>query len=237
MGIIILRLRGFGTQLGDIFTMKLAIFDLDNTLIAGDSDYLWGEFLCDHGYINTENHRKVHQRFYDDYRKGNLDIMEFLEFQLKPLADNHPDTLHQWRQQYLDEKIKPVVLDKAITLINEHRERGHSLIIITATNRFLTEPIAPLFDIDELIACDAEIIDGKYTGQPVGVPSYSVGKVVRLNEWLHNKNEILEESWFYSDSHNDIPLLKFVDHAFAVDPDDQLKAEAEKNNWPIMSLR
>lgn len=217
--------------------MKLAIFDLDNTLIAGDSDYLWGEFLCDHGYINTENHRKVHQQFYDDYRKGNLDIMEFLEFQLKPLAQNNLETLHQWRRQYLEEKIKPIILDKAISLIDEHRNKKHTLIIITATNRFLTEPVAPLFNIEELIACDAEMINGQYTGNPVGVPSYASGKVVRLNEWLHKHNTTLDEAWFYSDSHNDIPLLKFVDHAIAVDPDDQLREEAEKNNWPVISLR
>ena len=124
-----------------------------------------------------------------------------------------------------------------MSLIDEHREKGHTLIIITATNRFLTEPIAPLFNIDELIACDADMIDGQYTGKPAGVPSYGPGKVVRLNEWLHQHNKTLDESWFYSDSHNDIPLLKFVDHPVAVDPDDQLRKEAEKNNWPVISLR
>jgi len=217
--------------------MKLAIFDLDNTLISGDSDFLWGEFLCDHGYIDVENHRQDHQRYYDDYKAGKLDIIEFLEFQLKPLAENDFETLYGWREQYLEEKIKPVILDKAISLIDDHRQQDHRLLIITATNRFLTEPIAPLFGIDELIASDAEMIDNEYTGKPLGVPSYTAGKVVRLNEWLHKQNKILEESWFYSDSHNDIPLLKFVDHPITVDPDDLLKEEAEKEGWPIISLR
>jgi HAD superfamily hydrolase (TIGR01490 family) len=217
--------------------MKLAIFDLDNTLISGDSDYLWGEFLCEHDYIDVENHRQDHQRYYDDYKAGKLDIIEFLEFQLKPLAENDLETLCKWRNNYLEEKIKPVILDKAISLIDDHRQQGHELLIITATNRFLTEPIVSLFGIDELIASEAEMVDGGYTGKPIGVPSYAVGKVVRLNEWLHKQNKTLDESWFYSDSHNDIPLLKYVDHPITVDPDEILKEEAEKEGWSIISLR
>ncbi|NIQ15345.1 MAG: HAD-IB family hydrolase, partial [Candidatus Dadabacteria bacterium] len=129
------------------------------------------------------------------------------------------------------------VLDKAISLLDEHRQKKHQLLIITATNRFLTEPIASLFGVDELIASEAEMVNGEYTGKPIGVPSYASGKVVRLNEWLHKHNKTMHESWFYSDSHNDIPLLKFVDHAIAVDPDDILMSEAKKNLWPVISLK
>ena len=217
--------------------MKLAIFDLDNTLIGGDSDYLWGEFLCEHGYINVKNHRDEHKRYYEDYKNGVLDINRFLEFQLKPLADNDLATLHAWRDRYLDEKIKSIILDKAISLVDDHRQQDHQLLIITATNRFLTEPIAELFEIEHLIASDAEMKEGKYTGKPIGVPSYAEGKVTRLNAWLQEQGNTYDESWFYSDSHNDIPLLEHVTHPIVVDPDEILQVHAEKQAWPIISLR
>jgi len=217
--------------------VKLAIFDLDNTLLGGDSDLLWGEYLSEHGYIDKEHHQNEHQRYYDDYKAGKLDINEFLEFQLRPLAENDVDTLLKWRDEYLEEKIKPIILKKATALLVDHEQQGHQLLIITATNHFLTEPIADLLGVNNLIASNVEFIDGEYTGKPIGVPSYATGKVVRLNEWLHNQNKSLEESWFYSDSHNDIPLLKYVDHPIIVDPDDLLKQEAEKEGWPVISLR
>lgn len=217
--------------------MKLAIFDLDNTLIGGDSDFLWGEFLCEHGYVDAEIHRDEHQRYYDDYKAGTLDIFKFLEFQLRPLAENDLDTLRIWRDQYIQEKIQPILLDKAMTLLADHRQQEHELLIITATNNFLTEPIAGLFGISHLIASNAELKDGQFTGKPVGVPAYAEGKVTRLKSWLQEQGNTPEESWFYSDSHNDIPLLECVDHPIAVDPDDLLLAEVEKRGWPIISLR
>ena len=217
--------------------MKLAIFDLDNTLIAGDSDCLWGEFLIEMGKVDAETYRAGHEKYYQDYLDGNLDIHEFLSFQLKPLADNDFDELHQWRKQYIAQKIRPIILEQALTLVEEHRQQQHELLIITATNRFLTEPIADIFSIDNLIACEPEIVNGQFSGQSVGTPSYAEGKVKRFNDWLAEQDADFGESWFYSDSHNDIPLLKQVDHPVAVDPDSTLEEVATKSNWKIISLR
>lgn len=217
--------------------MKLALFDLDNTLIAGDSDCLWGEFLSEHGYVDSDAYQAGHEKYYADYLNGELDIYAFLAFQLKALADNDRSELEAWRACYIEEKIKPVILPQSIELIDEHRQLGHTLLIITATNRFITAPIADEFKIDQLIACEPEIIDGQYTGQVVGIPSFAEGKVKRFNAWLTQQDQELEESWFYSDSHNDIPLLRKVDHAIAVDPDEPLREEATKSGWPIISLR
>jgi HAD superfamily hydrolase (TIGR01490 family) len=217
--------------------MKLAIFDLDNTLIGGDSDLLWGEYLCEHGYVDGENYQRRHQKYYNDYLAGTLDIRQFLEFQLHPLAGVPLALLLERRQRFLDEKIRPVILDQAVKLIAGHRQQNHVLLIITATNRFLTEPIAELFGVHYLIASEAEIKDGRYTGKPQGVPSYAAGKVTRLNAWLAEYGEQPEESWCYSDSHNDLPLLRIVDHPVAVDPDEILRDEAGKRGWLIISLR
>ncbi len=217
--------------------MKLAIFDLDNTLIAGDSDCLWGEFLSEQGYVDSDAYQAGHEKYYADYLNGELDITAFLKFQLKALADNDREQLEGWRKVYIEEKIKPVILPKAIELIEDHRQQGHELLIITATNRFITQPIADDLNIEHLIACEPELIDGQYTGEIIGTPSFAEGKVIRFNEWLRKLNHEPEEIWFYSDSHNDIPLLKGVDHAIAVDPDETLRAEAERNGWSIISLR
>lgn len=217
--------------------MKLAIFDLDNTLIGGDSDCLWGDFLSEQGYIDSDAYKKGHERFYEQYTAGTMDIYEFLEFQLKVLADNDRVQLEEWRKRFIEEKIKPIMLTKAIDLINDHRNKNHELLIITATNRFITELIAKEFKIESLIACEPEMIDGQYTGKVSGTPSFNEGKVTRLYEWLEKRGQELEESWFYSDSHNDIPLLKKVDHAIAVDADEILIDEAKKQGWPVISLR
>jgi len=216
--------------------MKLAIFDLDNTLIAGDSDCLWGEFLTEQGYIDSAAYQAGHEKFYEEYVAGTMNIYAFLEFQLDVLAKNDRALLEAWRKTYIEEKIKPIMLEKAKNLIEEHRQQGHELLIITATNRFITEPIAEEFNIKNLIACEPEMINGQYTGKVSGTPSYAEGKVTRLNEWLEN-NEKVEESWFYSDSHNDIPLLKEVDHAIAVDADETLVTKAKEQNWKVISLR
>ena len=217
--------------------MRLAIFDIDNTLIAGDSDLLWGEFLCERNYVESETYKAAHKKYYQDYLKGNLDINDFLSFQLKVLGDNDLNILKGWRKDFIEEKIKPIILPKAYTLVDNHRKQGHDLLIITATNRFIVEPIANEFRIENIIACEPEIYNEQFTGKFIGTPSYAEGKVKRFNDWLENSTHRLEESWFYSDSHNDIPLLKKVDHPTAVDPDEFLKDEANKMNWPIISLR
>ena len=217
--------------------MTLAIFDLDNTLIGGDSDTSWGDFLCEKGHVDTEEHTRRHADYYQDYLEGSLDIMEFLSFQLEILGQHDMETLNRWRQDYLSQMIEPLLLPKALALVDHHRQQGHQLLIITATNRFITEPIAKMFGIDELIATEPEIINGRYTGNVAGTPSFAEGKVTRLQEWLADRDHSLEGSWFYSDSRNDIPLLEQVENPIAVDPDDHLMEEAKKRGWKVISLR
>lgn len=218
--------------------MKLAIFDLDNTLIANDSDYLWGQFMVDQGIVDKDLYETTNAKFYDDYRLGQLDMVEFLNFALKPLAAHATEQLYQWRAKFISEVIEPLVLPKAQALVNEHREQGDALLIITATNRFITEPIAGLYGIQELLATEPEMQNGAYTGKFVGIPCFQSGKVDRLNAWLvANPHISLDDSWFYSDSHNDLPLLSKVTHPVAVDPDQTLREHALEQQWPIISLR
>ena len=217
--------------------MSLAIFDLDNTLIAGDSDHAWGEFLVEQGIVDAQVYKDANDRFYQDYLAGTLDIMEYLAFSLAPLAEHEPQQLQQWHQQFMQEKIEPILLDKAFEKLAWHKEQGHFILIITATNRFVTEPIAERLDVHELIAIEPEVIDGRYTGKVAGIPSFKEGKVTRLNKWLEDKDYDLADTWFYSDSHNDLPLLNLVGKPIAVDPDQQLKDTAEKNGWPVISFR
>ncbi len=217
--------------------MPLAIFDLDNTLIAGDSDDLWGQYLVDKGLRDAEDFGKRNEAFYQDYLAGCLDIMAFLNFQLQILAEHPPEQLHQWRADFIEEKIRPIMLPAASALIKEKQQAGFDLLIITATNRFLTAPIAQLFGIDALIAPEVEEKDGRYTGKTFGVPSFAEGKVTRLHDWLAKQQQDLSDSWFYSDSHNDCPLLEQVSHPVAVDPDDKLKQIASDKGWDIISLR
>ena len=217
--------------------MSLAIFDLDNTLLAGDSDYLWGQFLVDQGIVDRDFYEQTNARFYQQYREGNLDIAQFLQFALKPLADNEPAALYAWRERFIEEKIKPILLPAAYELIEKHRKAGDILIVITATNQFVTEPIVRFYGIEHLIATLPEFRDGRYTGQFVGAPCFREGKVERLNSWLSANDHSLEDSWFYSDSHNDLPLLSRVANPVAVDPDQTLAGIAQEKGWPIISLR
>ena len=217
--------------------MSLAIFDLDNTLLSIDSDHAWGEFLLEQGAVDPVAYREANERFMADYNAGTLDMMAFLALALKPLADNTPEQLAAWHQQYMVSKIEPHILPKAEELLARHRTKGDTLLIITATNRFMTGPIAERLGVDDLIAVEPEMIDGRYTGQVDGVPSYREGKVTRLQAWLENQDLTMEGAWFYSDSHNDLPLLEKVDHPVAVDPDETLRQVAEERNWRIMSLR
>jgi HAD superfamily hydrolase (TIGR01490 family) len=217
--------------------MALALFDLDNTLLDGDSDYLWGCFLAEHGIVDAEAYTSENQRFYDQYLEGSLDIHEFLHFQLKPLATHKRAQLEEWREQYLAEKIDPILLPRARALLEKHRAQGDQLLIITATNRFITEPIAKRYGVDQLLATEPEIVDGEYTGGVNGTPCFQNGKVEQLDNWLLNEKQTLDGSWFYSDSHNDLPLLEKVEHPVAVDPDDKLKSHARAMGWSITSLR
>jgi len=217
--------------------MTLAIFDLDNTLIADDSDYLWGKFLVDQGIVDRLVYDKINAKFYEDYQNGTLDMVAFLRFALAPLAAHPIEQLHNWRQDFINTIIKPLLLDKAKALIEKHRAQGDTLLVITATNSFITAPIVALYGIEHLIATTPEMIDGKYTGNVNGVPCFQEGKVTRLNEWLTLNNERLEGSCFYSDSHNDLPLLKLVDFPVAVDPDEKLRDFADTQKWEIISLR
>lgn len=217
--------------------MTLAIFDLDNTLIRGDSDLLWGQYLVEHGYIDQGYYEDRHARYYQDYLNGQLDIFDFLSFQLEVLAQHDASTLLRWRAEFLEQKIHPIVLPKAAALLSRHRNRGDTMVIITATNRFLTEPIAALFGIANLIATEPEVVCGHYTGRVSGTPAFAAGKVSRLSEWMAARGIKDDDRWFYSDSHNDLPLLRAVTHPVAVDPDRILAAAATQNRWPIISLR
>lgn len=217
--------------------MALAIFDLDNTLLGGDSDYLWAEFLVEQRIVDPENYRETNQAFYDQYVAGTMDIYEFLAFQLKPLADNSMTDLQRWRAQFLQQKIEPIILPAAQQLIAKHQQQGDTTLIITATNSFITAPIAEMLDIKYLIATEPEMLDGHFTGAVAGTPSYREGKVTRLNSWLAEQQHNLDGSYFYSDSHNDLPLLELVSHPVAVDPDATLQTVAQQRDWKILSLR
>ncbi len=215
----------------------IALFDLDNTLIAGDSDYLWGCFLVEQGIVDGAEYEQANQRFYDQYKVGELDIYEFLAFQLRPLTQHPLEQLQQWRAKYIEEKIRPILLPGAVALIDRHRQQGDTLVIITATNRFLTEPIAQLYNIEHLLATEPALHNGRYTGGITGTPCFQDGKVEVLENWLASHNETLADSSFYSDSHNDLPLLKRVTQPTAVDPDEILNTHALSHGWPVISLR
>jgi len=217
--------------------VSLAIFDLDNTLLSIDSDHAWGEFLLEQGVVDPIAYREANERFMADYNAGTLDMAAFLEMALKPLADNTPEQLSAWHQQFMVSKIEPSILPKAEELLARHRTKGDTLLIITATNRFITAPIAERLGVDHLIAVNPEVANGRYTGRVSGIPSYREGKVTRLNQWLEQQDISMDGAWFYSDSHNDLPLLEQVDHPVAVDPDDTLRKVAEERQWRIMSLR
>lgn len=216
--------------------MSLAIFDLDNTLLNGDSDYAWGQFLVEQHVVDGEEYERKNQSYYDAYKKGTLDIMEFLAFSLRPLAELDRNRLDQWHTQFMREKIESMITPAARQLVADHRDKGDSLVIITATNSFITRPIAEAFGVSSLIATEPEEIDGQFTGKVAGTPCFREGKVERLQQWLDENNESLEDSWFYSDSHNDLPLLDLVTHPVAVNPDPTLKYHAGKNGWPVMTL-
>ncbi len=217
--------------------MSLAIFDLDNTLIGGDSDHSWGEFLCEKGIVDEKSYKQQNDQFYEDYKAGHLDMQAYVAFALTPLKKLTSQQRRSLHQEFMKEKIQGLWLPAAKALIEKHRALGHTLLIITATNRFITEPIAKWLNIPHLLATDPEIINEQFTGNIVGTPCFQEGKVTRLNEWLDSNNLNIEESFFYSDSINDLPLLEQVSYPHAVDPDEKLREHAEKLAWPILSLR
>jgi len=217
--------------------VALAIFDLDHTLLSGDSDHAWGQFLVDSNIVEPEHHQKQNDYFYEQYKAGCLDIEEYLTFALKPLTEQPLESMLALRETFIEQRIKPLITDKARALISKHQQAGDDLLIITATNAFVTRPIATLLGFDELIAPEPELIDGQYTGGITGIPSFQHGKVIRLETWLAEKKIDFDGAFFYSDSHNDLPLLNIVDNPVAVDAHEILTETANRNGWPIISLR
>lgn len=220
--------------------MKLALFDLDNTLLNGDSDFEWSQFLIRIGVLDGELFAAQNLKFYEQYQAGSLDIFEFLDFQLKPLSRHPRRTLDTWHQQFMTESIMPMVTQASRDLVARHQAAGDVCLIITATNSFVTAPIASVFGIEHLIATEPEQKNGEFTGAVAGVPSFKAGKITRLNQWLAAQGWTLDsfaDTTFYSDSHNDLPLLKLVQHPVAANPDDTLRAYAQQHGWPIMNLR
>lgn len=220
--------------------MRLALFDLDHTLLAGDSDYEWGQFLVDHGVLAREEYEAQNAAFYEQYKAGTLDIHEFLGFALRPLADHTDAELACWHAQFMAERIRPMISARARALVREHLQAGDLCAIVTATNSFVTAPIAREFAVSHLVATEPERAGGRYTGRVAGTPCFREGKIRRVEEWLAGLGRTLadfEESAFYSDSHNDLPLLERVTRPVAVDPDPQLAAAARARGWPVISLR
>lgn len=219
---------------------NLALFDLDNTLLAGDSDYNWSLFLINEGLLDAAAHHERNEQFYRDYQSGDLDIYKFLEFQLKPLSQHPKAFLDQLHLKFMDQVIKPMMTQKAQDLVNKHKAQNDLCIVITATNSFVTKPIAAAYGIEHLIGTDPEMIGGQFTGDVSGVPSFQQGKVTRINLWLAQRGQQLSDfatSYFYSDSHNDLPLMKLVSQPVAVDADATLTEYAQQHGWPQISLR
>ncbi len=217
--------------------MALALFDLDNTLLSGDSDYEWGQFLVEKKLVDAKAYEQANEKFYRQYKQGTLDIHEFSAFSFRFLANHDMQTLNTLHAQFMQEKIIPLMGNKARELVAKHAQQHDTLIIITATNSFITRPIANAFGIDHLIATEPKIVDGKFTTEIEGTPCFQEGKVTRLAQWLNMHKATLRGSVFYSDSHNDLPLLEIADTAIAVDPDEKLEKIAKQRNWEILSLR
>ena len=220
--------------------MRLALFDLDNTLLAGDSDYEWGQFLVDRGVLRRDEYEAQNRAFYEQYKAGTLDIHEFLGFALRPLADHAPEELERWHADFMRTRIVPMIAPAARALVRRHLDAGELCAIITATNSFVTAPIAREFGIPHLIATEPERANGRFTGRVAGTPCFRAGKLARLEEWLAREGRRMqdfESSTCYSDSHNDLPLLERVSHPVAVDPDETLAREAARRGWAHISLR
>ena len=220
--------------------MNLTLFDLDNTLLIGDSDFEWSQFLIEQGVLDRELFEAKNQTFYDQYKAGTLDILKFLDFQLKPLSRHSREVLTAWHQDFMRIKIAPMIRLPARELVAKHLSAGDVCMIVTATNRFVTEPIAREFGVVNLIATDPEEVNGAFTGKVAGIPSFREGKISRLDNWMYERGwtwDSFESTTFYSDSLNDLPLLSRVKIPVAVDPDDTLRRHAQQQGWAIISLR
>ncbi|MFK3972099.1 HAD family hydrolase [Pseudomonas sp. NPDC087358] len=217
--------------------MRLALFDLDNTLLGGDSDHAWGDYLCERGILDGAVYKARNDAFYQDYLAGTLNLTDYLNFSLEILGRTHMAQLDEWHGEFMRDCIEPLILPKAMALIARHRDAGDKLVVITATNRFVTAPVVARLGIETLLATECEMLDGRYTGRTTDVPCFKEGKVTRLNRWMEENGFNLEDSYFYSDSMNDLPLLEQVAHPVAVDPDEKLRAEAIRRGWPVISLR
>lgn len=220
--------------------MNLVLFDLDNTLLSGDSDFEWSQFLIEQGVLDRELFEAKNLAFYEQYKAGTLDIHEFLDFQLKPLSHHARKVLDTWHEEFMRRKVRPMMGQKARDLVAKHKEAGDVCVVVTATNSFVTAPIAREFGVEHLIATDPEQKDGEFTGRVAGMPSFREGKVVRMESWLAERGwnwDSFGMTCFYSDSLNDLPLLLKVMRPIAVDPDSTLRAYAEKRGWTVISLR
>lgn len=217
--------------------MPLVLFDLDNTLLAGDSDYEWGRFLIKKGLVDEDYYEAGNNRFYDQYKQGTLDIYEFSGFSFQPLAERSMEELVLLHREFMEQVIKPMIGERAQTLVDTHKQQGDLVMVITATNSFITRPIVHAFGIEHLLATEPKIVNNRYTTEIEGIPCFHKGKVQRLEEWLTANDMSLQGSCFYSDSINDLPLLERVDRPVAVDPDQQLAALARQRGWDCISLR
>ncbi len=220
--------------------MDLVLFDLDNTLLAGDSDYEWAQFLIERGVLDRAVYESRNDEFFAQYKAGTLDIAEFLDFQLAPLARYPRAQLDEWHAAFMDAKIRPMIGEGARDLVAGHLASGALCAVVTATNSFVTAPIAREFGVPHLVATEPETRGDTFTGKPSGIPCFREGKVARLEQWLAAIGRPLAsfaQSSFYSDSHNDLPLLERVTRPVAVDPDDTLRRTAESRGWPVISLR
>ena len=219
--------------------MALAIFDLDNTLLAGDSDHRWGEFLVEKGLVDAANFARTNDQFYEAYQAGNLDMMAYLQFVLAPLTGKTKASVRALQRQFMTQCVEPMLLDKAFALIDHHRVAGDQLLLMTATHSVVAEPVAARLGFQHWLGSAVGLIDGFYTGKPEGQPCFQSGKVAHLAAWRsrHTNASGNEDTWFYSDSHNDLPLLTEVGHPVAVDPDPLLAAHAERHGWTVLSLR
>ena len=218
---------------------RLALFDLDHTLLPIDSDYEWGCFLGRHGIVDADEFQSRNQDYAEQYKAGTLDVLEFLGFSLGMIANRPPAEIESWRRQYMEEVIEPNITPQARSLVDTHLQRGDLCALVTATNTFVTAPIAVAFGIDHLVGSEAEQVNGVYTGRPHGTPSFREGKVTRTEAWLaslHKTWRDFDEVWFYSDSSNDIPLLEHATHPVATNPDPGLLALDRKRHWPVIEL-
>ena len=215
---------------------ELLIFDLDNTLLAGDSDRNWGIFLAEQKVVES-TYLDESEKFYNNYYDGSLDIDGFLSFCLKPLIENDMGYLLKLRQQFIEDKIKPIITQPGKEIINHAIENGKTVVIATATNDFVTRPIADLFNVQTLIATEFEIKDQQFTGKVIDVPCFREGKLNKVKKWVDDNNFDLSKASFYSDSFNDLPLLEKVKTPVIVDGDDKLVEIGKNRDWDCVSFR